>query len=145
MRIAGLIVGVALGATGLQPAAAQKLDPRLETIIACPRITDPAQRLACFDSAVAPLSQAATTGALVARSGGPTALQGKIRTVRQQGSGRALVQLGNGDRWSLQLKDNDVLPKVGADVTVRRGALGNWFFKVTNGRTFQASFLNSGS
>lgn len=127
---------------GLPSAAhAQKLDSRLEAVLACPRIVDAAQRLACFDTAVTPLSKAASTGSLEARSLGPKSLDDKVRAVRGQGFGQLLVQLENGDRWLLKLEGNERTPKIGADATIRRGALGNWWFKVKNGQTFQARFL----
>ena len=141
MRFAGLIVGATALLAVSEPAAAQKLDPRLEAVLACPRIADAAQRLACFDTAVTPLSKAAKSGSLEARSLGPKALEGKVSATRGQGYDAFLVQLENGDRWLLRLEGNERLPKVGADVTMRRGALGNWWFKVTNGQTFQAKFL----
>lgn len=141
MRLAGLIVGGAalLALPGV--AAAQKLDPRLEAVLACPRLTDPSQRLACFDAAVTPLSKAAASGSLEARSLGPKALEGKVRATKGQGYNSLLVQLENGDRWVLTLEGNERLPKVGSDVTIRRGALSNWWFKVAKGQTFQAKFI----
>jgi hypothetical protein len=122
-------------------AAAQKLDSRLEAVLACPGITDAAQRLACFDAAVTPLRQAASSGSLEARSLGPKSLQGKVRATRGQGYDQLVVQFENGDRWLLKLEGNERLPKVGVDATLRRGALGNWWFKTANGQTFQARFL----
>lgn len=142
MRIAGMVIGAAALLAAPHEAAAQKLDPRLEAVLACPRIADTAQRLACFDAAVTPLRQAASSGSLEARSLGPKALEGKLRATRGQGYGQLLAQLENGDRWLLKLEGNERLPKPGSDVTIRRGALGNWWFKVANGQTFQARFLN---
>lgn len=141
MRIAGLIVGAAALVALPGAAAAQKLDSRLAAVLACPGITDSAQRLACFDAAVAPLRQAASSGSLEARSLGPKGLAGKVRATRGQGYDQLVVQLENGDRWLLKLEGNERLPKPGNDITLRRGALGNWWFKVGNGQTFQAKFL----
>ncbi|GAA3996283.1 hypothetical protein GCM10022211_01420 [Sphingomonas humi] len=135
------MIGAGVLAALAGPAAAQKLDPRLEAVLACPRITDAAQRLACFDAAVTPLRQAASNGSLEARSLGPKALDGKVRATKGQGYNNLLVQLENGDRWLLTLEGNERLPKVGSDVTIRRGALSNWWFKVDKGQTFQARFL----
>lgn len=122
-------------------ASAQKVDPRLEAVLACPKIADSAQRLACFDSAIAPLRKAAEAGALEARSLGPKALEARIRAMKQQGYDRMLVQFDNGDRWIFQLEGNERMPKAGDAVTVKRGALGNWWVKVVKGQTFQAKFL----
>ncbi|UUR07701.1 hypothetical protein [Sphingomonas glaciei] len=122
-------------------AAAQKLDSRLAAVLDCPRITDPAQRLACFDAAVTPLRQAASSGSLEARSLGPKALDGKIRATRGQGYDQMLIQLENGDRWLLKIEGNERLPKAGAAVTIKRGALGNWWVKVAGVQTFQSRFL----
>ena len=142
MRIAGMIGG-AIALFALPGAAsAQRLDPRLEAVLACPRIADAAQRLACFDTAVTPLSKAASSGSLEARSLGPKALEGKVRALRGQGYDQLLVQLENGDRWMLKIEGNERTPKPGAEVTIRRGALGNWWFKIKNGQTFQARFLS---
>lgn len=141
MRYVGVIVGAVALFTLPSQSVAQKLDPRLEAVLACPRITDAAQRLACFDTAVTPLSKAASSGSLEARSLGPKSLDDKVRAVRGQGYGQLLVQLENGDRWLLKLEGNERTPKAGAEVSIRRGALGNWWVKVKNGQTFQARFL----
>lgn len=136
------IILALLATAGLAaPAAAQRVDPRLRAVLACAAVTDAAARLACFDGAIAPLEQAASSGALEGRSLGPKALTGTIRSMRGQGYDRLLVQLENNDRWVLMLEGNERLPKAGDSVTATRGALGNWFFKVQKGQTFSAKFL----
>ena len=54
---------------------------------------------------------------------------------------RYWVELENGDRWLLKLEGNERTPKPAAEVTIRRGALSNWWVKVKGGQTFQARFL----
>jgi hypothetical protein len=130
---------VALGLAS--PTAAQRVDARLTAALACVYVVDQAQRLACYDRSMVPLSEAAASGALEGRSLGPKSLAGKIRAMRGQGSDRLLVQLENGDRWTLMLEGNERLPKAGDPVTIRRGVLGNWWVKVADRQTFQARFL----
>ena len=136
-----LILSVLAIAGLAQPAVAQRVDPRLQSVLACASISDSAQRLQCYDGAISPLRQAAASGALEGRSLGPKALEGKIRSMRGQGYDRLLVQLENNDRWLLMLEGNERLPKAGDPIAATRGALGNWFFKVNDRQTFSAKFL----
>jgi hypothetical protein len=142
MRLCLPVAAVAAAAFSLAtPAAAQRVDARLSAALDCVKVTDETQRLACYDRAMVPLSEAAASGALQGRSLGPKSLEGKIRAMRGQGVDRLIVQLDNGDRWTLMLEGNERLPRAGDAVTIRRGALGNWWVKVTGRQTFQARFL----
>lgn len=136
-----VMVGLAAAMMASVAGAAPRVDPRLQAVLGCAGIADPAARLACFDGAVTPLREAATSGALEGRSLGPKSLEDKIRALRGQGPDRLLVQLENKDRWLLMLEGDERLPRPGQVATLKRGALGNWWFTVAKGRTFQAKFL----
>ena len=123
------------------PAGARELDTRLQAALACTRVADAAERLACFDRAMVPLQQAAQTGALDARSLGPQARVGKISAVRGLGVDSYVIALENGDRWQLFIEGREREPKLGATATARRGAIGSWWIDIERGSTFRAKFL----
>lgn len=140
MRGLLLIAPLAIAAAA-QPAEAQRLDSRLESVLACAKESDPNRRLGCFDAALIPLTKAAESGALESRSLGPKSLESRVRAMRRQGYSGLLVQLENGDRWTVALEGSEIFPEVGESVTVRRGVLGGWWFKAGNGRAFRATFM----
>lgn len=141
MRLDLPLLALAAFLTFETSALAQRMDPRLAAALACVKVTHEAQRLVCYDQAMVPLREAADSGALAGRSLGPRSLQGRIRAMRGQGADRLLVQLDNGDRFTLMLEGNERLPKAGDAVTIRRGVLGNWWVTVGRRQTFQARFL----
>lgn len=123
------------------PAQARDLDNRLQAALACSKVTDAAERLACYDRAMVPLQQAAQTGALDARSLGPQARVGTVSAVRGLGYDSYIIALQNGDRWQLFIEGREREPKIGATASARRGAIGSWWIDIDKGSTFRAKFL----
>lgn len=69
------------------PAAASAQSPDLQAVIACSSITEDAARLACYDQAVAPLSEMSDDLVVVNRS--------EVEAVEQDGFGLELPSLPN--------------------------------------------------
>ena len=137
----GNLTVIALAVLAASPASAREIDNRLQTALACLKVTDGAARLACYDRAMVPLQEAARTGALEGRSLGPQAMEGTISALRGVGYDGYIIALNNGDRWQLFIEGNEREPKMGAKVKARRGALGSWWIDVERGNTFRAKFL----
>jgi hypothetical protein len=123
-------------------------------ILSCASISRNAERLACFDSAIAALSAgkaggpAATPessfGRLSSSRAVPeasTAERADLQSVSSsvQGFGRAddgslIVNLANGQRWK-QISGADLLIKKGDAVTINRAALGSFQMVLPTGRS----------
>ena len=145
---------------GLAAAAAPPaLAPAVQAVVDCRALAEGAQRLACFDKAVAAMTAAETSGDLV------TIDREQRRAVRRQAFGLALPTLNLFDRgekpeevnrlavtvssaarnklgvWFIKLDDgalwrqtdsNDLLkePKPGSKAVITRGALGSFFMSI---------------
>ncbi len=138
--------------------------PVLQAVIRCRGIAEDTARLACFDAAVGALTQAATSGDLVAVDreqrravrrqtfgftlpaltifdrGEPAAelnrMEVKIAAASQDGFGKWIVTLDDGAVWR-QVDDNDIEPPPhsGSTAVISHGAMGSFFMKI-DGRGF---------
>ena len=143
IRIALAAAGL-LATIGATPAqAAKETDRRLEAALACAGIVGDAQRLACYDKAIATLKAAVQSGELGTRdaTGDPTSLEGIIKTSGVRGYNRYWVHLDNGDRWEIIARDRDVEPRRGEKVKFERSAIGNYFFEEPGYPPRRATFL----
>lgn len=148
-----MIAAPAMVASAFAAGEADRVPPELRS---CASISRNAERLACFDRAIAALA-AGKEGAAVAATT-PEASFGLNASVREapavkekdgadlqsvqstvQGFARAadgstVIRLENGQSWR-QLSGGDTLLKKGDAVTVTRGALGSFQMNVPSGRT----------
>jgi hypothetical protein len=125
--------------------------------VTCSRIQKNGERLACYDRALAYLSQpseqqtsaptAATTFGLQASVPQPPAAAAKdaggedvssitarVTEVTTDREGKRLVTLDNGQAWREVSKSSFVSLKAGDEVTISRAALGSFVMSVPNGR-----------
>lgn len=169
--IAPGFVVLALGAAGTpalaRPPALPQQPAAVQRVLDCGKISADAARLACFDAAVAAMSQAEATGDLVAID------RGQRRAARRQAFGLPLPTLSFLDRgekpedadrivakvaiasqdpygkWTLQLDDGavwrqiddttlDKPPHAGSTVEIRRGLIGSFRLKVDDQFPFKA-------
>jgi Protein of unknown function (DUF3121). len=163
----------ATGTAVLAQNSPQSASPdAVQQITACRSITEPMQRLACFDAAVGALDSARTGGDLVvvsrsevqanqrsafgfninlvnpfARQGAPVeeieAIQSPVRRARQMASGRWLVSLEDGSTW-MQIDDTsvNVSRPEDATATVRRAVLGSYLMTIGSSRAFRVRRQN---
>jgi len=136
----------------------------VQGLLACRAITDSAQRLACYDRASGAVAQALEKRDLVVidreradqakkevfgysvpsfaglLGGGPlNEIEGVVAGARENGNGGWTIQLVDGSVWD-QTDDSPVAlePRKGDKVTVKRGMMGSYFFKLGNQPSFKA-------
>lgn len=157
--LGGRVLAVALLAAGLAHAETPGRAPAVQNVIDCRKIDDGAQRLACYDKAVADMEQAEKSGDLVSvdreqrraarhqafglalptlsfldRGEKPEEVDritSKIAEAWQTGYGTWNFRLDDGAVWH-QIDDNtlDRPPHSGSTAEIRRGALGSFTMKV---------------
>lgn len=127
-------------------------------VVGCATVTDPQQRLACYDREVAAMNEAEKKGDLVAMDrtqvrktkrslfglalpdlgvfgddgeDGESSIETTIRTVRMNPDGKYLFDLAEGGRW-LQLDSRNFVidPKPGQPIRIRRAAMGSYLANV---------------
>ena len=111
--------------------AKDKEDPRISAVLSCTEITQPEQRLQCFDSKMQAFREAVVAGQLVAaeESTTPFALEGVVKSSSVSGFNRFLVVMDSGDRWELVANSsNDAPPRIGTKAKLRKGVMGNYWF-----------------
>lgn len=132
-RLAIALSTSALLAASTSALAKEKVDPRIGAAIACSSITQADERLRCFDQAIAGLKQALASGQLVPAEDArkPLVLEGTVRTAGHFGFNRFWVELDSGDRWELIAANrfDDVPPKRGTKVTIKKAAMGGYWVK----------------
>lgn len=127
----------------------------------CSRIQKNSERLACYDRAIAYLTQPTEQQASAPSPEGSFGLQASVpqppAAARPEGSkgddvssitahvtevstdreGKKVVALDNGQTWREQTKSSFVSLEVGDEVTIHRAALGSFMMSVPNGRPFR--------
>ena len=102
--------------------------PAVQTVLDCRKIDDGAQRLACFDSAVAAMAKAEAAGDLV------TVDRAQRRAARHQAFGLALPSLAFLDRGEKPEEIDRITAKVAA---ASRNAYGKWIVKLDDGAVWR--------
>ena len=161
-----LIAGLSASAAPLAAAPAasdQERAKELQQLIDCRKLTDGAQRLACYDQTAAVLDQAEAKGDIVvvnreqarkvrrqafgftlpsmslfARGEKPeeiAAAAGKIASARRLPTGRWEVKLEDGATWvQIDASEIPLDPKSGQAVKISRASLGSYMMTVGNQR-----------
>lgn len=153
------VMMAAIGMAGAAHAAdtASPLDP----LYACRAITDPTERLACFDQNSATIERAEKAGDVVSidkskaesikreafgfhmpslpKLGLPgsgadlEAIQASLTQMIPLGEGQYIFRLDNGQVWE-QIDDRIDRPRMPATVTVKKGAMGSYLLKIGDQR-----------
>lgn len=162
-----LVLLTALVAPAVAQPAPEGRAAILSKLSDCRKITENAQRLACFDSAVGALEQAEAKGEIVVvdreqarkvrrqafgfnlpsldlfdRGESPAEIanvSGKIATARQTGAGKWVVTLEGGAVW--EQSDTAALnrpARPGMAVSIKRAALGSFLLSVDGQRSYRA-------
>ncbi len=166
--IAGVVLTTALSAAPLLAAPplgpnAQQRAKELQILIDCRKITDPTQRLACYDQAAAGLDQAEAKGDVVVvsreearkvrhqafgfsmpsitlfeRGEKPEVVNsadGLIASVRKTIGGKWEIKLQDGATWiQVDLTEIPIDPKPGQTVKINRATMGSYMMTVANQR-----------
>ncbi len=155
--LSGLMASVAMAATAGGGAATPA--PAIQSVYDCRAITDPMQRLACYDKAVAAMKSAEAAGDLVTvdreqrraarhqafglslptlsfldRGEKPEEVDritAKVASASQDPYGKWLIRIEDGAVWR-QIDDNtvDSPPHRGSIAEIRRGVLGSYTMKL---------------
>jgi len=163
----GGLVAAPLAAPPPKPATAEGRAAELQRLLDCRKITDSAQRLACFDAASAAFDQAEAKGDIVVvnreqarkvrrqafgfslpsmslfeRGEKPEEIdtvQAKVAAVRQNGAGKWVVRLEDGAVW-VQVDSNDITPdpQPGEVAEIKRASLGSYMLVLPHHRSFRA-------
>ena len=106
----------------------------LEALSACRAVSDPAARLACYDSAAGRLDEAEKTGEIVVVD------RKQAGEVRRQAFGFAIPSLALFDK----AEDAEKLDRVESILTAaRQGADGKWILKLENGAVWRQTDTES--
>lgn len=141
------IAAIVLLSTPTIAAAKDKMEPRLQAVLACQSISENNARLQCFDQAIAPLKQALVRGTMVLEEKkGPLALEGVVKASGQSGANRYWVVLENGDRWTLLPKSTrPKAPPPGTTVRMKKTLWGGYWISGPGWSESEASFAGHGS
>ena len=133
--LAVLAVSMAAQAAPKPPASLNdRRAGALEALSACRAVSDPAARLACFDSAAGRLDEAEKTGEIVVVD------RKQAGEVRRQAFGFAIPSLALFDK----AEDAEKLERVESILTAaRQGADGKWSLKLENGAVWRQTDTES--
>ncbi len=166
--VAGIVLVFGLSAAPLLAAPPSSQNPQerakeLQQLIDCRKITDPTQRLACFDQAAAALDQAEAKGDVVVvsreearkvrrqafgftlpsislfeRGEKPETInstEGVIASAHKALSGKWEIKLEDGATWiQVDLTEIPIDPKAGEKVKIKRASMGSYMMEVGNQR-----------
>ena len=163
--LAFCVLGLGLAAFASSSQAASKAKPPTRpelvgALSACRAITDPTERLACFDKAAAALDEAQTKGDVVvvdrqqarevkrqafgfrldalsifdrggAKEASDEAITATVRNAYQNAAGKWVVTLDTGAVWR-QIDDDPLSrePRQGSPIRIRRASLGSYLMNV---------------
>ena len=120
------IVGAAWSAAEAKPQEAPTRAAVVQAVVDCRKIDDPTQRLACYDNAVAAMSNAETSGDLV------TLDRKQRQAVRKQAFGFTLPTLSMFDTGEKEVdRIDDTLANASQD------ANGRWIFHMEDGAVWR--------
>lgn len=151
MRAAGLIGALAAASLGVAAQAAEPLPPQLEP---CVSLRRDAERLACYDKAIANMlsgdekaAPASAENMFGANSGNapvaPAAdvkreelrqISGKVTSLRRTDDGMIVLELDNGQVWRQQDSGIHLMVSAGDTVTIQRASLGTFRLADKTGR-----------
>jgi hypothetical protein len=130
MRIFAVLAAIAMTSVPNVATAKDKLDPRLQSMVACRALTDGTARLQCYDQAMLALNQAVEKGEVrVEATSGPRMLDGVVKASGKEGENRFWIEMENGDRWVLLPKtDRKRPPQPGTRVKIRKTMLDSAYW-----------------
>lgn len=171
--VAAVSVGVlAAGQIASAQSPAKARAGALQAVVDCRKLTDGAERLACFDKAAAQLDAAERAGDVVVvdraqvqeaqrsafgfnirmpsfLSGGGGSkgeaidtLESTIDSASQGSDGKWTFELPDGAIWKQTDNENIRNPRHGSKITIRKAAMGSYFLSVDGQRSVRAKRQN---
>jgi hypothetical protein len=160
LLVFALVAGLPHGAQAQQPAV-----DAVTAMTQCRAVPDPAARLACFDETAAAVERAREEKELIVldksevrttrrslfgftlprikflegdgKEEPESEIETTIDTVRSLGYGKWVVKTAEGASWQTTEPMSDT-PRSGAKITIKRGALGSYFLKVSGYKAVRA-------
>jgi hypothetical protein len=114
------------------PATAQERAGELQRLIDCRKLTDPTQRLACYDQAAGVLDQAEAKGDIVVVN------REQARKVRRQAFGFTMPSLSLFERGE---KPEEIAMADGVIASAKKALTGKWVLKLEDGATWSQTDL----
>jgi len=160
-----LVVAALATAAAPPPTQGNPNATPIGSVTACRSVADSAARLACYDSAAAALDLAVTSKDLVVLSPGDvketrrslfgfslpklpflgdrdqeeTEITAKLKGARSLGYGKWRLVLEDGAVWETTEGNRDqVIPRVGTSVKIKRGVLGSYMINIDGTRGVKA-------
>ena len=142
-RLVTPTIAIALLALPAAAAAQSKLEPRLQSLLACASVTPDEARLRCYDPSIIALQQALSRGSVVLKEHkGPRASGGIVKASGKSGEKRFWVMFENGDRWAIVTQpDRPNAPPVGSTLKLRKTPFGNYWISGPQWRESEATFM----
>jgi hypothetical protein len=138
----------------------------LDELLACSALTDPKERLTCYDTKAAAVQAARSKKELIVSTKEEVrktneglfgysvpksrvlegvdveSINAKITAVRKNAKGWYVITLENAGRWE-QVDGQEILePRPGQMIDIRKAAMGSFLAKIGKGRTFRVRRLN---
>lgn len=144
-RLCTLAAVVLVAAPGVA-AAKEKIEPRVQAVMACESVAASDARLQCFDQAAAGLKQALDRGTMVLKeTKGPTAREGVVTASGTSGANRFWVVLDSGDRWTLLPKTvREAPPAPGTRLKAKKTLWGRHWISGPGWSESEAEFVGRG-
>lgn len=162
-----LVLSLALTPVAVAQPKAPARAEIVQSLIDCRKVSDSAERLACYDKAAVALDQAEAKGdvVIVDREQARTVrrqafgfsmpsislfekgetqeelenIDGRVEAARINGAGKWVIRLADGATWT-QVDSNELFktPKPGMPVKIRRASMGSYLMVVDGQRGFRA-------
>lgn len=140
----------------------------VDAVVACKAEADAQARLRCYDATVAALAQATSAGSLVvvdredvrktrrslfgfalpklpffsgdySQDEQAEKIEAKIKSARNLGYDKWLIELDSDAAWqTTEALTRQMPPKAGQSLTIKKGALGNYFLSIENKASVRA-------
>ena len=137
------ILGIVLLSAPAGVAAKEKLEPRVQAMLACEAVKANEARLQCYDQAIAALKPALVQGGVVVKEKkAPLSRGGVIQASGRSGPENFWVVLDNGDRWAVHTPGyHRNPPATGMTVKIRRTLMGSYWLSGPKWPESEAEYL----
>lgn len=144
-----ILASLALTTAPLAAIASQdSARDRVDAVVRCLEVSDPQQRLACFDAAASALRRGVQSGAVAVEEGSGRPrfefpMRAAVTSSRSNDAGRWLVTLDNSQVWETEDRQiSSERPRSGATLQIERGFLGTgYWLRLPNGNRYRVRLI----